>query len=827
MTEQEITLTQESSLEQGLTITQETIVNGGYDTGLNSASGNPIVISVNKPIYIADLEIDTTNNPDITFSSTNLLDNRLFLDRSKWRTIASKTYVYDLDLPAGTYTVSFNKKLTSVSGQWLRFQISSNNFWDWETAVNVINNKVWLSDNKFTFTLESGEKARFHQYTSADTPIANLIDSVMIEEGEVDPSPYVTGFTPFTISYKDTKSLRIAPFDKYVKITNSDNLNMNVTYNLGSSLYEHIGKTPIEEAYSWIGDGDGATDYTDIIQSKINSLRASGGTVYLGNGTYNISKSLILYSNIKVVGTGNTVICQTSKDTHAVVWSGNYISMQDLTIQLSGACEKLTGCIFVNCNNLDDDSDFNTRDDTYPANKQVDNCLLQNVTLLGKYKARKQTDGTLSMQDYRGCGVYADKMYFLYSTFTNIKVQNLYAGVYGGSGANKYSICATECRYAVYGGGRNNMFEVSGHSGYYYDNGNIVGTTEYDCYITGHNNTFKSRVFDSQYNTTGISVYFDPLSHKNTYDVGEPAGNGWLGGVQNVIDHGSINKCLGDHRLVPFAMGQRLRNIQGYCEFKYGDGATVNAIAGAGMWGDITTQQGEITTVNEVWDTSVLPLRDICRYPKDSIYYKDEEAFVLSRYTPTQDNAIFVTIDLQDRPIVSNGGMWMQFDYRYVAKSFEVRFYSATGVEYKDHCISVDNNRQTVWTHVPVPRGNAVINKIVIKFSEALQIAPLVWQDAENETHDDTDYNPDGFIGIVNIGAIHNELYGRAFLGECGGNLYGDVDMHDNTFKNLPTPTAEGDAVPKSYVDTQVGNIETALDSIIAIQNSFIGGDSE
>jgi hypothetical protein len=32
--------------------------------------------------------------------------------------------------------------------------------------------------------------------------------------------------------------------------------------------------------------------------------------------------------------------------------------------------------------------------------------------------------------------------------------------------------------------------------------------------------------------------------------------------------------------------------------------------------------------------------------------------------------------------------------------------------------------------------------------------------------------------------------------------------------------------VVKGYVDGQIGDIETALDSIIAIQNSLIGGDS-
>lgn len=41
------------------------------------------------------------------------------------------------------------------------------------------------------------------------------------------------------------------------------------------------------------------------------------------------------------------------------------------------------------------------------------------------------------------------------------------------------------------------------------------------------------------------------------------------------------------------------------------------------------------------------------------------------------------------------------------------------------------------------------------------------------------------------------------------------------------TPTADGHAATKQYVDNAIGDIETALDSIIAIQNSLIGGESE
>lgn len=612
---------------------------------------------------------------------------------------------------------------------------------------------------------------------------------------------------------------------------------------LEGDSYDSVEETSIAsgELYSWIGDGDGddqgnGTDYTSIIQNKINELKtvSKGGTVYLGNGTYHINDSLILYSNIKVVGTGKTVINQRTANKHAVVWSGSYISMQGLTIKLSGACTQLTGCIFVNCNNIDDGKSYNTRDEAYPENVSTTNCFLRDVTLMGTYKAKRDSENdpyylTEEMQNYLGCGVYADRMYFLYSDFTNIKVRNLYAGIYGGSGANQYRIYAAYCRYAVYGGGRNNMFEVSGHSGYYTSAGVTTGTTDYDCYVTGHNNTFKVRVFDVQYNISGKSAYFSPLSHDNTYDIGAPAGSGWNGGAPSVVDHGSVNKCIGDYKLVPFATGQRLRNITGYSEHRYADGTTANAIAGAGIWGNITSNKEWVGITSNNGPTEVtLSLADVCRYPKDITYYNDNEAYVRTKSEdkPSAENPITITIDLEDRPIISNGGVWIQFDYRYVAKAFTVKFYSQSGEEYAGHAITVNNNRKTLWSMVPVPRGVAKIHKIVITFTEALQIEELKWEDANN-AQNTTDYNPNGIIGIVNIGAISNEPYGRAFLGECGGSLYGEVNMHGNTFKNLPNPTDDGDAVSKSYVDAQVGDIETSLDNIILIQSTLIGGDSE
>ena len=46
-----------------------------------------------------------------------------------------------------------------------------------------------------------------------------------------------------------------------------------------------------------------------------------------------------------------------------------------------------------------------------------------------------------------------------------------------------------------------------------------------------------------------------------------------------------------------------------------------------------------------------------------------------------------------------------------------------------------------------------------------------------------------------------------------------------NRIQNVATPEDSADAANKGYVDGLVGSVESALDSIIAMQNSLIGGD--
>jgi hypothetical protein len=73
-----------------------------------------------------------------------------------------------------------------------------------------------------------------------------------------------------------------------------------------------------------------------------------------------------------------------------------------------------------------------------------------------------------------------------------------------------------------------------------------------------------------------------------------------------------------------------------------------------------------------------------------------------------------------------------------------------------------------------------------------------------------------------------NEAYGRVFLGECGGNLYGDVDMHQNALKNLPAPIEDGDVVNKQFLEDKLQSNKTYLVSVFeALKTALEAADIE
>ena len=540
--------------------------------------------------------------------------------------------------------------------------------------------------------------------------------------------------------------------------------------------------------YAWIGNGDGSTDYSTKIQNKLDEVyNQGGGTIYLGSGIYPISQELLVRENVRIVGAGKGVTCirQTSDNTNALVLTGWRIGLQDLTIELSGKCTDITACVV-----------------TRPDNIKCRYYDIENVEFIGTYDF-KWTNGYATIPaealTYKGVGIYSTD-YFNFSE-VSITASHLYAGVYGGGSDNTLNVYASECRYAVYAKGGQNIYNVVAHSFYAGDSeGKTLVLSDCAVYCDVENlSSFNVRYGDEQH--ARCIIEFSSKSINNSYTIssltsyttntlypwhpeeGTPP-------RAHVIDNGLGNVNVSPLKDMPYAIGSRTRELSGLVSPRLNlNGAADNALSGVGKWGDISS--------NIMWQSNGIELGDVCRYP-DGKAQLGSLPYIKSTVSPSVENPIDIEIDVSDRPIYGSLNAWIQFYHQNVAKQMILSFDTSNDGIY-NKTINITENYNTVfWFNQQT--SNDVIYRIKISIIEALKIPELTYQDGGHNINT-INYNADGLIAISNIGCVENSPFGRAFLGECGGNLYGNVDMHNNTFKNVATPTESNDAVNKSYVD--------------------------
>ena len=636
-------------------------------------------------------------------------------------------------------------------------------------------------DIPFTFAMgiEAGDQILFDLDVSDNQPYIDSLDAFKNK----DINPVITVFVPRSI--EDA----LDGMNNTAIILNTD---------------KTTGGDATVQGYSWIGAGDGTTDYTLQIQSKLDELHniSDGGTIHLGPGTYPISKSLIVYNNTQIIGDGHTIIKQTADNTHAIIWNGSNIRVSDLTIKLAGACTELTACIYANSNNVAGGN----RDEKYPENLYVQYCSINNVVMTGTYEFSWEgeyqilTDEALT---YRGVGVYSKSLYFNFFNCDGLTCKNLYAGIYNGGGANNYNIYVTDSRFAVWGGGANNIFDIIGHTYYVYGRDGRINGTEYAYYGQDSDaNEIKICFYDSQY-SNGI-IYFDGTCQRNKYSITPNisgisttiSGGGW-GNFKKVRDFGRANNEIQPFSERYVGIGSALYGITGlpYWNTQFNPSIN-NALSGAGRWGTITS--------NKEWTSNEIELSDICRYPKDTLKTYFGLASTVCSVSPSEESPIEIIIDISNRPVTNYQGFWIQFDHRYVAEKYTVSFDTTNDgtfnlVAFEDTC-----NENVIACRLNYQEPSLMVYRIKISITKALQIPEFKYAEPDY-TSFTINYNPDGLVGIANIGMPSNEAYGRAFLGECGGNIYGDLLLNkDSTIKNVPMPTEDNDVASKIYADTIV-----------------------
>lgn len=693
--------------------------------------------------------------------------------------------------------------------------------------------EVSLNDNMVSLYLAAGYSVRFEQDDAFDV----FWDYALTQYY----CPFVDELRRNLWNGVPEDATTVAPL-----IDTTPSVGIFVPRSVEDALYEaeHIAKRLNHDAaladdyevnsYNWIGDGDGVTDYTDKIQSKLTEVHntTGGGVIHLGSGTYPISKSLIVYENTHLIGNRRTVIEQKADNAHAIVLSGSNSSVKDLSVKLSGACTALTACVYVNSDNVPGRL---TYDSTLPENAYAQYLTIENIRMTGKYNfAYENGYGVMSdaYDNYKGVGICGTNMYFNFSHIENIKFNELYAGIYGGGSSNYFNVTDMSCRYGIYaiGAAALNTYFIDGHSFYEIDaDGKHISMSDEIAHVeVDANSTYHLRCFDSQ--AFKSYIYLGSKTANNKVDIQTTLST--AGSVRSshswnilhhfIVDHGWANVYSDIYKHTPYHIGNRTTTIAQCQHNELSDPVIQNALSGAGIWGDISS--------NVEFTGHGMTLKDVCRYPSEKIGTdgnNDYLPYILSTVAPSEDNPIEIIIDYSNRPVHGLPNFFIQFWHRNVASDYVVSFDTTNTGVFDFVAPSITNNTNvTDYYNYPMVGGSHTSYRAKFSFTKALQIPNLQYT-----LYDDTfDYNPEGLIGICNIGMTVNDYAGRSFLGECGGSLYGNVDMHQHTLKNLSPPVDDGDAVSKAHMELRlaeigIGDIEAALDAIIEIQNELIGGD--
>lgn len=758
--------------------------------------------------------------------------------------VTQEDFSYGSGVANALYTFEFTEEDFQNSGLPAKLDnipIVSPCFYSGDKAESMLNSRVYgsgifpakfywdTSSNKYIFKVRGLYPgyimAQLQQYTKAyfyyqlETPYDDAsIIAMGISSGDtvtftVDDNEWKTYLDENL--YKDSSSVVITTTD--VKPTGFIHIPRNAAdacdgmINAAKMLNNagSVGGDVTVQGYSWIGEGDGSTDYTAKIQSKLDVLHlvSNGGTLHLGPGTYKISGSLLVYDNTRIIGDGQTIIEQTANNTHALVLCGSEIAIEDLSIKLSGTCTEITAGIYVNSYNR---PSVDSYDSAFPETGQVKGLTVDNVFVNGEYRFGSE-DGYSVVSDayenYKGVGIYSHRLYFNYAHIDNVHFKYLMAGVYGGGGSNYFNVTSEFCKYGLYiNVASNNTYFVNGHSYYSTDkDGNYIAMGDAIAYVEHDTcSTYHLRTYDAQaYNTL---IFLGTKTSGNKVDVqftmtnahGLYSSHEW--GLQKwyITDYGRGNVYNDIYKHTPFHIGSYTQTIGIGPQFELSNPVIQNALSGAGIWGNISS--------NVEFTNCGISLRDVCRYPSEKTVVNRWLPYILSTVAPSENNPIEIIIDYSNRPVIGVPNYFIQFDSEHVASDYTVYFDTTnTGVFNEEVSISVTGN-SNITEYFDYPQKGTwplITYRMKFSFTKPLQIENL--GNAMNSTT--FDYNPNGNIGICNIGMTVNDYAGRSFLGECGGSLYGNVDMHQNTLKNLPAPVDDGDAVNKAHMEARLAEI--------------------
>lgn len=774
-----------------------------------------------EKFYLNKAPVSTTSSPS---TSPNARDAYIFVwefDESEFVNTGIPAKIHDIPMASPCFINNDNSE-KNVNNQNMFGATPYPAFFSYNEesdkyTLTVRGIEAWSIEQQLT------QYSKVYFYYQLETPYNQSFTFAMgIDAGDVvsfeadlaDAQPYIDKEGILQTSSGNVTELNVNPtltvfIPRNVEDAMDGMANAAIILNRGA---QNAGGDATVQGYSWIGEGDGVTDYTTIIQNKLDVIHSvsNGGTIYLGPGTYKISSNLFVYENTRIIGDGQTVIEQTANNTHAFVLCGSGITFEDLSIKLSGECTEVTACVYINSYNKPSTNGYNSN---FPETNYVQRLTIDNVFMSGEYKFGRENDYPVvsdAYENYKGVGIYGRRLFFNYAHVDNVHFKYLYSGVYGGGGSNYYNITSEFNKYGLYiiTAGDNTYF-VDGHPQYAIDiNGNYITMSEAIAYVESDSmSTYHLRTFDTQ--AYKMIAFFDGYTSSNKIDIQYNQSTQhslWFSHKWNVlkwmvVDYGRGNICSDQFKNTPFHIGSATEAISRGPQLELPNPVIQNALSGAGIWGEISS--------NVEFSEFGISLRDVCRYPSEKTVFSHNLPYIVSNAPPSVDNPIEIVIDFSNRPVIGHPNYFIQFYHEYIASDYTVSFDTTnTGVFNEEFVIPVTGNTNiTEYFDYPQIGRTYTTYRMKISFTKPLQITDL----HEALNNNVFDYNPEGLIGICNIGMTVNDYAGRSFLGECGGSLYGNVDMHQNTLKNLPTPIDDGDAVNKAYLEEKLVNNDSSI----------------
>lgn len=299
-----------------------------------------------------------------SLKSSEIRNNFLALDARTGKIACRATIPASTSVTTDSGTVYFADRISvKLDGQKINLGdidtgiapfINIGFFKDVAIVARVSFNATTQSHEAVTLFIEGPEKASsvadksIVPIRSTDLPIARFIvrhnGINLTEKGQIEPISQIQ-ITDFR-NYLDVGGLTYYSATVGDRLVSVDSYGVLATDAYGAAV---IGG---ETSGSYVGNiKDSLGNIVTPIVQAIEDLASTGGTIFIRRGTYMISETLVIPSNVSLLGEGSSTILQvdSSFSGPAIQITGNKISIANLVISGAGVGTLIALMASTNC----------------------------------------------------------------------------------------------------------------------------------------------------------------------------------------------------------------------------------------------------------------------------------------------------------------------------------------------------------------------------------------------------------------------------------------------------------------------------------------------